>query len=126
MIKTGKAIYSLLSADTVLTTLIGDKLYSLVAPEDTALPFVVYERSYTNTFTKDGLATSDSTIKFTVVADTYIKSIDISEAIDAVLNCFKGTVDTIKINDVQLSSGDESYVEGVYIQSMVYDVSSIG
>jgi len=61
-----------------------------------------------------------------VVSDTYEKSIDISNAIDAVLNGFKGTVDTITINDIQLSTGDEDYTEGCYTQVLNYDVSSVG
>jgi len=54
MITTGKSIYDLLSADTSIAAAVGAKIYPLVAPEGTNLPFIIYERSYNNNYTKDG------------------------------------------------------------------------
>lgn len=107
MISTGKVIYDLLSASTELAALVGTNIYPLLAPEDTPLPFVVYERLFINQNTKDGLATSKSNITILCISELYANSIDISTAVYNAL-----------LGEALLESGSESYENGAYIQTL--------
>lgn len=107
MISTGKTIYDLLQASTVLSGLVGDNIFPLVIPEDTPLPCIVYERSFINQNTKDGFATSNSSFVIVAISETYDNSIDIAEAI----------YEALKL-EALLQSGSESYDQGAYIQTL--------
>lgn len=121
MITIGKKIYSILSNDSVVTGLVGAKIYPLIIPENGTLPCIVYERSYDNKYTKDGLAVSDSLINLTILSENYKTTIDISEAVFDALNMFNDET----IMSVILSSGSETYAEGAFIQNLTFGVKSI-
>jgi len=108
MISTGKTISDLLTASIALTALVGPKIYPIVAPEGTPGTFVLFERAFNNQFTKDGPTNSDSTITIKVVSEVYQAGID---AATAVYNALKA--------EARLLSGEESYSEGAYIQTLV-------
>lgn len=121
MITTGKSIYSILTANASITALVGTKIYPLVIPEGTTLPCIVYERSYENKYTKDGLAYSNSTVNITIISDNYKKTIEISEAAFTALNMYRGG----NIQSITLDSGNETYAEGAFIQNLTFDVRSV-
>lgn len=109
MITSGKAIYDLLKAHTPLTALVSTKIYPIVLPEDVQFPCVVYQRSFSNQNTKDGLANSDSTITLTILSKQYKEGIDIATAC---FNALKG--------EALLNNGDEDYSNGIYAQVLVF------
>lgn len=121
MITTGKEIYNILSSDTEVNRLVGEKIYPLIIPEGTKLPCIVYQRNYSNTYSKDGLANSESNVDITIISLDYDEASEISIAVFNALNM--KTNDTIKIS--RLISGDEVYAEGAYIQNMVFYVMSV-
>lgn len=110
MITTGKAIYDLLKAHTPLTAIVGTKIYPIVIPEDDVFPVVVYQRSFENTQTKDGLANSKSTVTITVLSKLYKQSIDISTACHDALKA-----------EAKLLSGSEDYADGIYAQVLIFE-----
>jgi len=118
MITTGKTIFTILSTNAAIITLVGTKIFPLVVPEDTLLPCIVYERSFDNQYTKDGLASSDSTINITVISENYKKSIDISEAVFNALNMYRGS----GVRSLTLVSGAEVYAEGAFLQNLTFAV----
>jgi hypothetical protein len=44
-VKIEQAIYSLLSGDTSIQTMVGDRIYPLVAPQSITFPFLIYQES---------------------------------------------------------------------------------
>jgi len=121
MITTGKVIYTVLSTNAAVVALVGTKIFPLVIPEKTTLPCIVYERSFANDNTKDGLVGSDSTINLTVISTDYSNSIAICEAIHAALKGYTSA----NIRRVQLSNGAETYLEGAYVQNLSYTVKGV-
>ena len=115
MITTGKAIYDLLKASPTLVNLVGKdaqgnvKIFPVIIPEKTGLPCVIYERSFDNVNTKDGIAGSNSTINITVMAEKYIDTINICTAVHEAL-----------VDDAALESGAETYIDGAFLQSLVF------
>jgi len=121
MITTGKAIYTVLSTNAPVVALVGSKIYPLVIPEGTTLPCIVYERSFSNPISKDGLATSDSTVNITILATDYKKTISIAEAVNTALTGYKDT----HIKRLALVNGAETYLEGAFVQNLTYAIHSV-
>ena len=119
MIATGKIVYSLLAANQQLQALVGDKIYPLVAEEKTLLPFVIYERTYSNEFNHDNYK-STSVFTITVLSETYSDGVDIAEAINNTLNNYSGEVLNTRVLKILNSGGGEAYAEGIYVQKIEY------
>lgn len=121
MITTGKKIYSILSQSAGVTDLVSSRIYPLVLPENTSLPAIVYERSFTNVYTKDYRAGSESVINITILAREYSDTIAISEAVEAALGNYSDT----SIRLIKLENGAETYLEGAFVQNLTYTVRSV-
>jgi len=109
MITTGKTIFDLLEAHAPLVALVGTNMFPLIAPEGTASPFLLYQRSFEVIRTKDGPANSSSAIIINIISEKYLETIDISTAVH---NALKG--------EANLLSGTEVYEEGAFIQTLTF------
>jgi hypothetical protein len=123
MIKTGKVIYNLLSSNTGLTQTIGTNIFPLILSDNTPLPAVIYERSYSNEFNRDSFV-STSTIDITVLSENYSESINIAGEINETLNLYSGENSGIDVKIIRNISGNETFNEGVYIQKLTFEVIS--
>lgn len=110
MITTGKAINDLLKAHAPLTAFVGEKIYPIVIPENAIFPVVIYQRSFENSQTKDGIGNSKSTVTITVLAKDYTPSIDISTACHNALK-----------SEAKLMSGTEDYADGIFAQVLIFE-----
>jgi hypothetical protein len=82
------AIYNTLMANAALVALVGDRIYPVIAPQDVAEPFVVYERLPTEMeYTQDGLADLQTArFRFTSSAMLYANCVSTDAAIRNALN----------------------------------------
>jgi hypothetical protein len=72
MTEPGKAIYHILTNTTAVTDLVNTRIFPVVAPQETILPYVVYNTvSNQPTDTKDGASESDT---FRIQIDIYAKT----------------------------------------------------
>ena len=75
----GKLIYSLLSADSRLSTLLGNKIFPLIVENNTTYPFIVYKRSDVKAnYTKDIHLSDDVSIDIVCVSDNYLSGLEIA------------------------------------------------
>lgn len=123
-VKLGKALYIILSGNTVVYNYVGTKIYPLVIPENTTLPCIVYERSADIEYTKDGAGVSTSGIDVTILSEDYSETIDISQAVYDVLNDYSGVVLGITIINCRCSGIYESYSENAFIQKLTFTIKS--
>ena len=100
----------------------GIKCYPIVAPENTPLPFVVYERSLTQAVTKDGRSINTATINIYVLSDDYKTTLNISGQIDDLLQPIQGQQLDSYIFNTSLISIDELFDSGIYVQKMIYEI----
>jgi len=121
MITTGSKINLILSQNAAVVALVSSRIYPIVLPEGTALPCIVYERSFTNQNTKDGLAQSDSVVNITILATDYLTTIKIAQAVDVALKGYRDS----SVKRLVLSNGAETYQEGAFIQNLTYTVISV-
>lgn len=117
MIDIGKVIYKRLS-DNGITS------YPIVAPENSTLPLVIYERNFNYQDSKDGISNSNSSVDIFVVTADYKEGITLANTIDDILLATNGTVSDINVIDVDLMAGAEIYAEGIYIQKITYNLKT--
>ena len=113
----GKSIYSLLNANEALVTLVGNsangglKCYPMIAPQDTEVPFLIYETtSNSPTPTKDGTSKVDKlTIQITAFDNDYDNLYAIIEQVRTVLDNYEGTNLTNIINKIWFDGRQDAY-----------------
>ncbi len=122
MIKIGKVIYSLLtSSGSTVGEMVNNRIYPLIVPENTPMPCIIYERTFSNENNKDSY-TSTSSIDVTILSSDYGEGLEIAESIDDTLIGFRGEIQGINVIDIKGLSGDETYVEDCFIQKLSYTI----
>lgn len=113
----GKSIYSLLNANAALVILVGNdgsgglKCYPMIAPQDTQVPFLVYETTSNNpTPTKDGTSKVDRlTIQITAFDNDFDNLYAIIEQVRTVLDDYSNTNLTNVINKIWFEGRQDAY-----------------
>lgn len=113
MVEINKVIYKVL-------TDAGLKAYPIVAPENTPLPFVVYERSLAQNVVQAGKITNDVTVTIYVLSENYAETLTINGTIDNVIQPLVGQQLDSYIYNASLLSIDEIFESGTYIQKLIY------
>ena len=132
----GKAIYNLLKNDNTTHNYVGDKIFPLVAENETTFPFIAYSRENVNGstgYTKDGCVGDDVQFRVDIVSDSYNESCEIALAVRTCLEKpYLALTETIPTNDPQnpqvvtimriyeckMYSINESYDSETFIQTM--------
>jgi Protein of unknown function (DUF3168) len=122
MIKIGKAIYSLISGDSTISGYVNTKIFPMVAPEETQLPLIIYERSGTiDPHTKDGTGICTAEVVVTVVSSDYESCINIAQAVNDVLTSAKGIYGENHIFEIILKEVKESISLNAFLQHLTYE-----
>lgn len=118
----GKLIYSLLSADSRLSTLLGNKIFPLIVENNTTYPFIVYKRSDVKAnYTKDYYLNDDVSIDIVCVSDNYLSGLEIAVIIREILENkrFKNE----GVERIQLDYANEDYLENAFIQTLGFTIT---
>lgn len=122
-IKVGKIIYDRLRSDNSLTELMdGEKVFPIVAPNETEFPFAVYQRTNIVPLqgTKDGRAEDRVTFNVIVCSESYNKSIEVADKIRELLEMRLMSNDEIYMSETYMTSITESYESATFIQQMQF------
>lgn len=114
-----KSVYKLLVANEDLVAIVKNRMYPIIANENTTFPFITYQRDSINTeYTKDGKYCDNINISINIAATTYNQSIEIAELV-------RTAVEGKRIDDIssiRLISMNEDYLEDTYIQNLQFNV----
>lgn len=99
----GKAIYSILTGDSAVSAIVGNRVYPQIAAQGAAFPFVVYVLQDTSpSDTKSGVSTLDEVRYDIVVAsESYAEASDLTNKIRTALDRYTGTVSGVVIDSIQ-------------------------
>ena len=123
-IQIGKAIYLMISGDRLAKSAVSNKIYPIFAPDETLVPFIVYERRNLNgTYTKDGLDCDECTVVINIVSDNYTENIEISDAVRKALELKVGTYSGLQIDQCKLTSVSEDYGIDGFITTLEFDLN---
>ena len=124
MIEVGKVIYNILSNDSDVKSLVGTKIFPLVAESNTTFPFITYKRnSLTPTNSKDRfICNAESYVEVNVCDTNYNKSIDLAEKVISALEGKKGTYNNIDVQNIEFDNSSEEFNEDTYIQNITFKI----
>lgn len=111
----------LLENEEVMALVDADNIFCLLAHADTKLPYIVMSRNSIQTqYTKD--RAFDNTVQFTinVVAESYIDSIELANAVRHAIENYRWKTEDIWIHPISVSNISESTDGNTYVQTMVF------
>ncbi len=122
-LQVGKAIYTLLSSNQQLVSMVDGNIFPLIAEINTTFPFIVYKReAITPQYTKDYWTSDEVMINVMVASNDYVESIEIADLVRQSLDQKKGEYSGIKIRDLRLTQADEDFIDDTYIQYLTFKI----
>ena len=110
-------VVAILSNSPEIQTLVGDKIFPLVAPVDTHGDFIAYQRDgYKREDSKMGVAVQRSIFLITVVSDTHERSLTIA---DAVYDALEGDHSEYDMR-IRMENYGEDYIDRKFIQVLQF------
>lgn len=122
-LKIGKLINSILRSSAELTNMTGEnKVFPIVAPNETEFPFVVYQRTNVtgNRLTKDGIGEDNVMFTIYVLSNSYFESVDIADEVRKTIEKRYIANDEIYMAETYMTGTTESYESATYIQQMQF------
>lgn len=122
---------SALTASTAVTTLIGARIYPVLAPASAALPLVTWRRSGIQREQTLGgpMGMPRVTVEYSIYGTTYENAREIADAMRVVLDGYGGTDGTTTVKQTSLENESDDFVTlagadlpPVYQITQTYDV----
>jgi hypothetical protein len=111
----GKFVYSLLRNSSKIDC----KVYPLVADNDAKFPFIIYKRlNLVSLNNKDTYHEDQVTMEFTIVSDTYAKSIELANIVRALIEQRDQEYGDFAISDARLNMATEDYSGNAFVQKL--------
>lgn len=119
MFKVTTEVRSILLASKEITAALDDKIFPIIAPENTDGDFIVYQRDgYKQDFTKMGIANQVPFVNVTAVSESYNRSQDLASLIyDTLSGDFKNPD-----LHIQLEDSTEDFIDNKYIQVLQFSI----
>ena len=125
-INIGKIIYGTIQQDSGLVTLVGTRVYPIIAEAETPFPFITYTRQnvWVQNQTKDAWIGDEVQFNIQVCDNEYMRSCQIA---DLVRTAFENKVienAELKIRNIRMTGISEMWNEETYIQSLNFSCSA--
>lgn len=116
--KVGKEMFNILTNDSEVKKLVGNKVFPIVANEGTTFPFIVYRRTnYTPASNKD--YTSEIVgIEINILSQKYDEGVNIADVVATSLD----RKETDFIEDIQITNISEDYIEDTFVERIYLDI----
>lgn len=118
----GKVIYSKLISNQLITDIVNDRVFPVIAEQTTTFPFIIYYRVSisNNLYNKDGSVEDNVVYSITVVSTNYNESAELANEIRKIFDKKQITNDIMRITDSRLIEIDESYEDNSYVQKLTF------
>lgn len=119
MFKITAGIRSLLLQNEEIKGFVGERVFPIMAPEDTVGDFIVYQRDeLKQEYTKMGVATQVSVLYLTAVSESYVRSNSLASLIyDTLSGDFKDPDMRIQLED-----STEDFIDKKFIQVLQFSI----
>ena len=112
-------IREILLSKPEIASMVGSKIFPIVAPKDTAGDFIIYQRDgYSKDSTKMGIYKQVPAVYINAISDNYDRS---QELADLIYNSLEGTFSDPSMT-IKLIDSTEDFEDGKYIQVMLFEV----
>jgi|WetSurMetagenome_2_1015567.scaffolds.fasta_scaffold39146_5 hypothetical protein len=122
----GTVINSLLSANTDLVAIVDDKIFPLMAAQDTTFPFIAYTRKDVEPqYTKDIYTGDKITMEIVAAAKNEEEAVNIANLIRDTVDNVKGLYNGINIRKVRMTHAYEDYFDenNAYAQDLEFEIT---
>jgi hypothetical protein len=104
---------SVLVTDTVTSSVVGSRVYPLLAPKSAPLPFIIWRRSgVTREHTLSGpMGVPNVSVEMQSYAATYEDVRDLADRVRLVLDGYGGTVNNTQVKHVSLEQESDDFVQ---------------
>ena len=122
MFKITTELRAILLDNEEIIDLIDDKIYPIIAPEDTDGSFIVYQRDgYKQAYSKLGVAEQIPIVNIAAISDNY----DCSQVLASLLyNSLSGKFRDPDIH-IQLEDSTEDFIDSKFIQVLQFSIKQI-
>ena len=118
-----KATHGILTANTAITDVVGDRIYPEIAPQTAALPLVIY--SLISVDTKDSKTSYHDlgvySVQVSIFGKQWDEVQDLKEAIRTSVERYRGTINDVGIHNAYFSNEQNVYVAAEEIHQTVQD-----
>tara|TARA_R110000744_G_scaffold282777_2_gene394394 strand:- start:2217 stop:2627 length:411 start_codon:yes stop_codon:yes gene_type:complete len=129
----GKAIYNILSNNVSITGAVGTRIFPNVAPQTTALPFIIYDvNGVQPNDTKDGVSTLDTNdVMISCYSETYSEASRIAQYIRVAMDRIpEGSYGGEQIQSSQFQSYNDIFDNtsgdaGIYRKALDFEIRQI-
>lgn len=119
MFKITAEIRSILLQNEEIKSIVGEKIFPIMAPEDTDGDFIVYQRDeLKQEYTKMGVASQVSVLYLTVVSESYVRSNSLASLIYDTLSGDFRDPDM----HIQLEDSTEDFIDKKFIQVLKFSI----
>lgn len=122
---------SALVADARVASLVGPRIYPILAPASAALPLITWRRTSINreqTLARP-MGVPKVTVDFAIYGESYEQARELADAVRSVLDGYGGTVENTEVNQASLENEADDFVTlsgadmpTVYQITQTYDV----
>lgn len=121
----GKLTYSLLSNDSTISSLVGDRVFPVQVPQNASYPVIVYQHdSQVPSNIKDGPSPLDVVgLSLVIYAGAYSTAQSIADKCRELLDYYSGTVEGVQVDKISFSGqSDNDFVEeyGFFVVEQSY------
>ena len=120
----GKLIYERLSSSPELKKYIANKIFPLIAEQETTFPYVAFSKdSITPSYTKGGNFEDTVSVQIIVASTDYLESLNIANIVRKIFECRLYSCDELQITESRLSSVSEAYDDNAnaFIQRLIFN-----
>ena len=114
----------MLLADENVKLLVGNKIYPIIAPENTQGNYIVYVRDeYSISRDKFGIDEQQCVVYISCVSSDYDESQQLADAVFQVLdNRYNVHNDKLTIRSIEMTDSTEDYSGDVYVQTLQFSI----
>lgn len=120
----GKLIYERLSSNPELKEYVNDKIFPLIAEQETTFPYIAFSKdSITPYYTKGGNYEDTVSVQIIVASADYLESLNIANIVRKIFECRLYSCDELQITESKLSSVSEAYDDNAnaFIQRLIFN-----
>lgn len=115
-----KELRKILLSNVELKTLVGERIFPLVADVETNYPFIVIKRnSLTVNYSKDILLLDENLLTFSILAEDYEKAVNIAELVRTTLENKK----TDFIKDCRITNVTDSF-NNIFVIEITFNIKT--
>lgn len=98
-------------------------IFPIVANANTKYPYIVMQRTGIRaSYSKAGITEDNVTLEIITISNDYSQSIDIAQLIRETIDGKRYRSDEIEIDDIEVESITEEFVDNAYLQRLVFSM----